>query len=408
MKAITYIRRELEQIPGTLADLPPGVGFRGLEDGVKMKTLYDRRDDCEGYDSPVLSVECDQNDQGIDGHFPDFDPVIEIGCDIDETFPVMGGEEGDKIRQSILLHGMDALGWYSSFHVTGIQWGIYIPVSGIGYLIRECFANLPVSMETKANLAFHAILNHELFHFAADYAIAQAEVLHQEPWWMPAKVAFSASTPSFCVIEEKLANAYMLQAFRTMKPALRVRGKQESLRAFTQIQPAGYRDGWRVNTEGWTPNLVKLAGAYGLHSAKGGAHKGLWGGFSGYDWPAQFPIRPCIDWRYCPIHIVQDGRRLGIPDTYLNFFSHLGVIEETEDFLRKLAQLATPIQNAWSRTKTKLHESITRGADFKKWPKCGENVWSVRVNDGYRAHLERDSNGVWRALAIGNHKEMGH
>src|SRR5262249_23694618 len=44
-----------------------------------------------------------------------------------------------------LDHGMDAYGWYDSFHAPGLQWGIYIPVTGILFLIRDALSKLPGS-----------------------------------------------------------------------------------------------------------------------------------------------------------------------------------------------------------------------------------------------------------------------
>jgi hypothetical protein len=338
---------------------------------------------------------------------PEFDPVFEIGPEVADSFPALNGEAGERIRKSVELHGMDALGWYSSFHVTSAQWGIYIPVSGIVYLTVHALRELTASNETKAHLAFHAILNHELFHFATDYAVAQAELLFEEPWWGPAKTAFSSNIPDYCMQEEKLANAYMLKAFRTMKPALRVRGKQEALKKFTLLQPAGYCDGDEVQREGWESNLHELASSYLAHSNRARKNPHLWTD-SEWDWPQLFPIHPHVDWRYCPIHLVLDGKRFGIPEGYINLFSRLGSIVESKDFQRKYKKLSPELKKAWERTKGLLGRAITRGADFKKWPSEHNNVWSVRVNKGFRAHLRQELGGVWTALAIGNHKEMGH
>ena len=93
--------------------------------------------------------------------------------------------------------------------------------------------------------------SHELFHFATDYAIAQTELMLQEPWWTPATRAIRSGVPNYCLVEEQLANAYMLKAFRSMKPALRLRGKQEALRRFTLLQPPGYRDGAKIGSRQW-------------------------------------------------------------------------------------------------------------------------------------------------------------
>jgi hypothetical protein len=306
-----------------------------------------------------------------------------------------------------MLYGMDALGYYVSFHITGVQWGAYVLTSGIAYLIRNAFSSLSAPLTTKAQLAFHAILHHELFHFAVDYAVAQAELTHQDDWWLPAKTAFRRGTPNYCVIEEKLANAYMLKAFRMTKRELRLRGKQEALREFTKQQPTGYKDGWQVRREDWERELKTLAWAYGEHT-KFKEHPALWDHSLGYDWSAQFPIHPYIDWRYCPIHLVDDSHLLGVPSGWLNILSRLSVIQETEGFRNRLKKMSNVIRKAWDRTKSKLRMHITPNMDFKLWPREGPNIYSVRVNDNIRAHLKRISWEDWEALSIGTHKEMGH
>lgn len=408
MKRIADLRHGLNTIPGACIDFLPDATHRGQEPGVYTTQIW-RGEDANNQDSLAGVSNHDEENSDLEDAVQDFDPVIEIGADVDETFPALDGKEGEHIRRSFERYGMDALGWYSSFHVTGVQWGIHVPSSGIAYLICEALSDLPVSFVTKTHLAFHAILNHELFHFATDFAVGQAELVHQEPWWVPAMRAVKASQPGYCVLEEQLANAYMLKAFRTMKPGLRVPGKQKALREFTRMQPEGYRDGDRVRPQDWERRLAELAREYGKHSTKGGAHPSLWDSSFGYDWAAQFPIQPRIDWRYCPIHFVHDGSRLGIPPDWLTFISRITKITELEKFCAMLEVLARPIQKAWDRTKLKLREGITTGADFKKWPKGGPDVFSVRVNDRVRAHLQyRRSEGDWLALEIGGHKELGH
>src|SRR6478672_738108 len=106
--------------------------------------------------------------------------------------------------------------------------------------------------------------------------------------WLPAKTAFRAATPNYCLVEEKLANAHMLRAFRTMKPALRHRGKQETLREFTRKQPLGYRDGWQVGRLDWERELESLAEAYGKHSRHGASHPALWRRTSGMNGAGNF------------------------------------------------------------------------------------------------------------------------
>jgi hypothetical protein len=259
MKLISSIRRGLAEIDGALGEFPPEPGYEGSQEAVRLAQTIWRGEDpnqLEKYNASIVDGagifddETDDDVFGEDGSNKGFDPLFEIGADVDERFPGLDGEAGKKIQQSVQLHGIDALGWYVSFHYPGVQWGIYIPISGMAYLLQHAFGGLSAPVVTKAHLAFHAILNHELFHFVTDYTIAQAELAHQEPWYVPAKRSFRAGTPNYCVEEEQLANAYMLSAFRSMKPALRVRGKQAALRSFVAKQPEGYRDALGV-----TPSL---------------------------------------------------------------------------------------------------------------------------------------------------------
>jgi hypothetical protein len=413
MKLISSIRDGLRRIEGALDTTPPRPGYEGRQEAVSSAQVIWRGEELDLNPEVAFNGadddEADDEGLGEGNGAREFDPVLEVGAEVDESFPGLGGAEGRKIHQSVQLHGMDALGWYVSFHNPGLQWGIYIPVSGIVHLIEHAFGDLAATVGTKAHLAFHSILNHELFHFATDYTIAQAELAHREPWYIPARFAFCAGSPSYCVEEEQLANAYMLKAFRSMKPALRVKSKQSALRAFVKGMPKGYRDALRVRPDHWDRLLANLARRYGSSAHKSAGHPLIWNSDLGYDWPGRFPISPRIDWRYCPIHLVDDGARIGIPRGWLSCFSCLSDIEETDEFRKRLEVLASPIQRAWRRTKAKLSSLITPGVDFKKWDKGGNDCFSVRVNDSFRAHLLhiRES-GRWRAFAIGTHKEMGH
>ena len=267
MKRISSIRNGLAEIEGALAALPPNPGYEGSEEAVhSARTLWwaenpnlvSKYPDAIGTNAS-LEEEADDEVFGVDGGDRWFDPVFEIGAEVDERFPGLGGESGRKIQRSVELHGMEALGWYVPFHHPGLQWGVYIPVSGMGYLARHAFGGLRVPFATKIHLAFHAILNHELFHFATDYAMAQAELTHVEPWYVPAIRGMRATSPGYCVEEERLANAYMLSAFRSMKPALRVAGKQAALKDFVANQPEGNREALDVRSSDWDGLLEELS-----------------------------------------------------------------------------------------------------------------------------------------------------
>lgn len=404
MKPISIIRESLGKIEGALGQVPSNPGYEGHQDSVnKARNVWAGENSILTHNSNYGP----ETENLIDVKDGEYLPYFDINAAEDELCHVLDGNEG-KLHQSIQLHGMDALGWYVSFHNSLSPWGIYIPVSGIVHLTKYAFGGLSATFATKAQLSFHAILNHELFHFANDYAIAQAELAHREPWYVPARSKFRGEIPDYCIEEEKLANAYMLSAFRTLKSELMVKGKQSALRSFVKKQPEGYRDALSVRPPHWDRLLAKLAHRYGSSASKSAHHPLIWDSNFGYDWSQHYPIIPRIDWRYCPIHLVDDVVRIGFPLECSKFITRIN-IKETEKFQDILAKLAAPIQRAWERTKIKCRNCITSGMDFKKWPKGGPDCFSIRVNDGYRAHLnlEKES-GNWFTIKIGTHKEMGH
>jgi hypothetical protein len=272
-------------------------------------------------------------------------------------------------------------------------------------LAQAAFAKLDLEPVAKIQLAFRAILDHELFHFATDYAVGQAELAQHHAWWVPFKTSRRDQVSPCCPIEEQLANAYMLRRFRT---GPKLRGKQEALRLFTKQQPVGYKDAHKIKPDDWPDELAKLASEYGALWAVDFFPEGTVFG-NAYDWEAQFPIRPAVDWRYCPIHLVDDSQRFGLPEGWLEPFSRLEQVMESTAFKKQLAQLSLALQKAWDRAKQKLHTGITSGCDFKPWPRGGADIWSCRVGDNFRVHLRHDrAGGFWEAVAIGSHKAMGH
>lgn len=239
----------------------------------------------------------------------DFEPVFRLAAQVEDGLPKLGADQERRIAREVLLCGVDALGWYSSYHVKGVQWGAYVKVSGLLYLAQGPFAALDLPVVVKIQLAFRTILDHELFHFATDYAIGQAELAQAAAWWAPFKDGRRPTYP----LEEKLANAYMLRRGRAGPRVLQVRGKQEALRCFTKQQPKGYEDGWKIGRNDWPDELAKLAAQYGALWAADHDPEGMLFG-SAYDWEALFPIRPMVDGRHCPIHLVDDSQRYELPE----------------------------------------------------------------------------------------------
>jgi hypothetical protein len=312
------------------------------------------------------------------------------------------GEGAGELKRLVQIKGADALGWYLTFHQRAAQHGIYLPIEGIATLAVGALGQLALPIERRLEIAFHAILRHELFHFEADCMAANWELaLGRRVYWRAKDE--SGDLPGYKGLEEALANAYMLRGLRHPGGALRnSRGSYDALKAFCELQPPGYRDGPLYAT-----SRAQYADGCRTLSVKA---------TSAGEWvvPAQaldtlifYPNPFQIDWSRCPI-LVHD--RLGILKTLgigLDFFEKITGVVESLSFLRDLRRHGRDLEGKWSRRKERFALSVGREAE--RWRPGGPNCYSVRIDDNFRAHLSRDAaNGSWTAESIGDHKSMGH
>src|SRR5262249_4139418 len=134
--------------------------------------------------------------------------------------------------------GVDALAWYSSFHNLQPEWGIYIPTLSLMYIERRWLKEVRAPFWRKFQIAAAILHQHELFHFATDYMVAQWEVLLSAPMWA-LTMEQRRDKGIYLAEEEKLANAHML---RQLGPKLSQLEHDAVLQA-TRRQPPGYSDG---------------------------------------------------------------------------------------------------------------------------------------------------------------------
>jgi hypothetical protein len=403
MKLVSVVRPLISRIEGALYDVEPERRDPGSQEGVV--TIWPDAEEVLGAPLDVETRANDEDDTHADEP-PAIEEMFEYGAAIDEAqiARALEGPEGNQLDQSVLEKGVDALAWYVNFHIRGAQWGVYIPTSGLAYMMVRVFGRLPVNTDTKLKIAFRALHQHELFHFAVDYMSAQWEAITGMPCYRPARDLRDA-TWGYVIREEELANAHMIRSLRGGLPALKVRGRAEALRQFTRKQPPGYKDAERS-----TRRIAFDAGCEALARDYVSKISRIELGFlGGVDLLRMYPLSPVIDWRYCPIHIIHDKHRLNIPPVELGLFSNIEVISEDERFKKQLSALSKVTQEAWSRTKRKLAVTTAlKGLDFKFWEHRGtDKVYSIRLNDNYRAHLAYD--GVrWAAVQVGTHGAMGH
>src|SRR5262249_27767703 len=123
-----------------------------------------------------------------------------------------------------------------------------------------------------------------------------------------------------------------------------------------------------------------------------------------------YPNSYRIDWRRCPVILVDEGEAFGILGITPRFIPAIPSIQETGRFQQELSRLGARYQKLWSAAKDKLKRTTALpGQDFKPWPKLGKGWFSVRIDADVRAHLRNDGvSRTWYAEEIGRHAAMGH
>ena len=262
MKPIAEIRPDLGKIQGVFYEHEPEETERGSDGAVQ--TLWNHEQQAEEANSVNQSPYIMENAEGESAKEVELDEIFEIGAEIDEDRlqSALGGGVGERIRKSIAMSGVDGLGWYVTFHARGVQWGIYIKLSSVLYLASLMFKFLEADAETRLRIAFRAIHQHELFHFATDYMSAQWELITGQPCHKPARV-LRDDKAGYNILEEALANANMLRSCQRGGSKLRVRGRAAALHGFTALQPKGYRDAHRyVSSPAFVARCEQLARDY--------------------------------------------------------------------------------------------------------------------------------------------------
>lgn len=401
--SVRAIRAALEEIPGTILDEPPQ--FENVGAGVDPATAVWTYD--AGTTPGFETLDAPSNDK------PDLG-IAEVPSVIFEVPPAVTNSDiervlgEDRIRELLGLQrirGLDALGWYVTFHQRKVQHGIYIPLEGMLWLAVNGLGAVHLSVERRVELAFHAILRHELFHFEADCMAANWELATGvDVYW---KARGHRNNAGYIELEEALANAYMLRGFK--HPPRRLAnsgGAYGMLRRYCEQQPEGYRDGplHAASRRRYLEECRYLSGMF--HEVSGAS----WEAPHAFDTLLLYPNPTLVDWTRCPI-IVTDAhdlqRLLGIR---VSHFSAVTAIEETAAFRKKLNKADTKIQRLWATRKEQLARSTSLSSlDFKQWKVGGPDCYSVRIDGNYRVHLRHErGSSRWFAIAIGDHRNMGH
>lgn len=399
MTSTTRLRRDLDEYYGLLVDARADEpSQRGDYPASVIWTTEDRaalflevaQVDASGVNTPVQHV-----------------PIFEFAPEADyDAEAALGSDLDEQVRRALLIQGTDALAWYASFHVRGPQWGIYLPVTSLTWVAERVFGQLGLPLGARLGLAAHVLHSHELFHFAVDYMTAIWECATSGyPCWLPAREFRKPA--GYFPLEEKLANAFMLRRLSAAPIATRRPGRLKAVRRFVDEMPEGYRDGLKAQGDAaFHGECLRLVYQYIHHSGRMPGAERVCGALSD-----QLLSIGGLDWRQCPVHVVQDGARFSLPELHGDLFDSVHVAAESEEFLRDLDRLGVSAQKAWGRTKEKLrHGLAAKGLDFKRWKAAaGYADYSVRLDRNIRAHLRHSQTSkTWVAVSVGTHKDQGH
>jgi hypothetical protein len=398
MQQVSDLRRALVEIDGSLRETPE-INHRASGDIAVLQEPFGEAGHRIARGFPDLARDDESGTGGDPLIIAELPPEIEL----DDAAPLISMEEAEKVRTRVSMHGVDALGWYITFHQKAYQWGIYLSADGIRFLadpVQGIFGSLNVGPRRRVELACHAILRHELMHFAVDYMAAQWELATGFCCFWPA-IKLRDPKLGYAPLEEELANSYMLRGFRFPSQSLREPGAYKSLRKFVRIMPPGYRDAVSNVSRSSFDALLELQ----ICEFEGYLERPYRTSFpDGFDHLSLYPSLRPIDWRYCPILL--DTGRSAVPIS-LRIITSIKMIDESLRFKRSIQRMPPAVRRSWDRVKEKLHVSTQiPGLDFKPWER---DVFSVRVNGSVRAHLRiiRET-GECLADAIGSHANMGH
>jgi len=310
---------------------------------------------------------------------------------------VPGIPDGDKelVEGGIRSRGFEAIAFYKSKRFQNQKpfvgrWGIFYLKEGLSHVAWLISQTYPGYADPRA-LARDFLRAHEHFHFRADIQTLMLEATLGKHLYIPARQRFRRARTHF--VEEAIANR---QAYDWAKPASV--GLEEFARDFMLCQPNAYArflEPVADLTGEWMANVVEAQPP---------------------QCPPRYDLAPWVQntpkdfmrRSLCPEWVIYPRKLSDWIDPAWNLPKVIEVVDG-DQVLKALAKKRRNLQQPWENTKTKLlKDRFLPGLNFKRWEKGGPDCYSVRVDEGNRAHLEHLTSGKWLAFEIGGHKELGH
>jgi hypothetical protein len=303
-------------------------------------------------------------------------------------------DEKDLVEGGVRARGFEAIAFYKSKRFQHLRpyvgrWGIFYIDEGLSH-IAWLISQAKPGYENPRKLARDFLWAHEHFHFRADIQTLMLEATLGRHLHIPTRQRFKGRRTHF--VEEAIANR---QAYKWAKRQ-RV-GLEEFARDFMLCQPNAYAR--------FLEPITDLAGEWVANVVDAQPPR----------CPPRSDLAPWVTstpnefmWvKLCPEWVINSSAlSRWIDPTYIT--APIKEIEEDKKFLKTLSKLHA-LRKPWDKTKEKLFENKNLPSlNFKPWSKAGPSCYSVKVNEGDRAHLQKLGDGKWLAIDIGSHTDLGH
>lgn len=314
----------------------------------------------------------------------------------------LSSEENILFEHGLREQGIDCLAFYKSKRLLNSEpfknyWGIFYLEKGIAFVknkIIEFFNGHPPKIENLEADATMLLRQHEHYHFRADMQIKFFELILQKQLYEPFHNRLNKHALKKFFVEEALANRDLVNWAKKNKLG-------KFALNFCDLQPHAYSRFYE--------NEKKLKGEWlsNILGCNPPASKPLLGISNWADVLPKYFYRKML----CPEYLVN-------PIKLSEFIDpawappKVNVIVDSAKVKKVLNKKYKWLNEQWNQTKNKLIlNPYLPGLGFKPWPKenkNGQKAYSVKLTDGFRAHLLHEGAGKFLAYSIGNHKEMGH
>lgn len=318
-------------------------------------------------------------------------PHSQRGSNLDSP---LSSDDQSRIDRAIREVGFEAIAFYKSRRFIYRnpfpgRWGIFYLRAGVEHLSSRMTQDYGI--HDALARTYELLRRHERYHFKADMYTMMLELVRQEKLYVPVRRAFRGCSTQF--VEEALANRDVWNFVRDKERPLK-----DFARDWMTVQPGAYRRFEQPKDE--------LAAEWAANTLDGNYSRGARRDDVGA-WTVSVPpifkrAGVCPEW-VINVATIRTLFPAALRMPTVNSITDSLVVQKI--LQKRYRNLAA----AWESQKDKLRRSpCSHGLNFYPWKV--KPLWSIRVNDNFRAHLREEdgSPGNWVTEAFGPHKELGH